>query len=264
MAITSIDNIASGLVAAPSFRFSKTLTAAKSVGSYQSAWLASGIPAAGATPSAYTAGSGYTCDKTTVGAIQLNNGTNLLHLAKLFATATQPCTLILADRLWACSGMGFAASTYSVTTPGSLPARITDNGLGVEAYVSNFVGSGAQTGSFTLNYLDSTNTAATAVISTVVSSPVAGQLQQLPIGALGIKQVTSLVNSATGTSGSWGITLLKPIAEIPINNANEGDILDWAQLALPSIPNDACLMLYILAGVTTATTVSGSMKIIDV
>lgn len=270
MAITTVDDIVAGLAdaSAQDIIFQKIFTNPKAAGAFQSSWLASGLPGAGAAPPAYTAGSGYTCDRTTTGAISFTNAAVQAWLAKvgLSVASTTGC-LILADRLWSCSGMGFAAGTYTVTTPGSLPARITDNGIGVEAYVEQFVAAGAATGSLTLNYLDAaTGAAKTGVIPTVVSAPVVGQMQLIPLsssGGGGVRQVTSAVTSATWTSGSFGITLLKRICEIPITLANTGITFDWAQLGIPKIPNDACLFVYLLATGTTGPICLGKLDIID-
>lgn len=266
MAINTVDDIVDGMVNSSQTLFvQKNFSNAKAAGAFQSSWLNSGIPGAGLTPPVYTAGSGYTCSSATQGAIRLTNAALQLWIAQLSVTMTQPGTLILADRLWSCSGMGFAAGTYTVTTPGSLPARIADNGIGVEAWVENFVAAGGSTGSLTLNYLNTASDSKSGVISTVVSGPVAGQLQPIPlaVGDLGISQVTSVVTSATWTSGSFGITLLKRIAQISISSVSISLTQDWAQLGLPKIPNDACLFVYYLANVTTGPVMIGQFEIID-
>jgi hypothetical protein len=266
MAIATVDDIASGLSTAQDLMYQKTFTAPKAAGAFQSGWLAAGFPGAGSASPAYTAGSGYTCSSATAGAISLTNGAVQLWLAKLAMSCTQQGTIIIADRLWSCSGMGFAAGTYTVTTPGSLPARITDNGVEVEAWVEQFVAAGAASGTLTLNYTNAnTGAAKSGVIAAVVSAPVAGQMQPIPlaVGDTGVRQVTSAVTSATWTSGSFGITLLKRIAEIPVTIANTGAVYDWAQLGLPKIPNDACLMAFFLANGTTAPVLIGSLDLID-
>ena len=265
MAITTVDNIAAGIAAGTAYSFLKVNTAAKAVGAWQSSWLAAGIPGAGSAAPAYTAGSGYTCSRTTNGALGQVNGATQNWLAKLAATSTVASTLLIYDRLWSCGGMGFAASTYTVTTPGSLPARITDSGVGVEAFVEQFVAAGAASGTLTLNYLDTGGAAGAGVISAVVSAPVAGQLQPIPraVGDTGISGVVSAVNSATWTSGSFGITLAKRVASIPLNVAGLGADRDWA-IALRKIPADACLMFAIQATATTAATINGELTIIDV
>lgn len=266
MAIASVNDIATALAVSQNIDFLKVLTAAKAAGSFQSGWMAAGNPGAGVASPAYTAGSGYTCSSATAGAIRLTNGTVQLYLARLSAAITQPGTLILYDRLWSCSGMGFANGTYTVTTPGNLPARITDNGVDVEAWVEQFVAAGAASGTLTLNYLNAnTGAAKSGVISAVVSAPVAGQLQPIPVAAgdTGVRQVTSAVTSATWTSGSFGITLMKPVARLSVGVVGDGRVLDWTATGLARIPADACLQLVYLAANTTAATIVGSIDIID-
>lgn len=266
MSITTVDDIASGLAGCQDVDFLKTLTAAKAAGSFQSAWMAAGNPGAGSASPAYTAGSGYSCDKSTPGAIRYNNAAVQNWLARLAASCSQPGTIILYDRLWSCSGMGFAAATYTITTPGSLPARITDNGVDVEAWIEQFVAAGAASGTLTLNYLNTNTGAAKAgVISAVVSAPVAGQLQPIPViaGDTGVRSPVSIVTSATWTSGSFGLTLMKPLCRIPVSGIGLGGVLDWAGTGLPKIPADACLMAVYLAQNTTAATIIGAATIID-
>ena len=167
--------------------------------------------------------------------------------------------------------MGFAAATYSVTTPGALPARITDDGIGCELWVENFVAAGASTGNFTVNYVNTVAGAKSVVMNVpegvnpaIVSAPVAGQMQPVPIvaGDLGVKQLTSVANGSTFTSGTWGMTILKNIAQIEIPVANTGLTLDWSKV-LADIHADACLFFYFLGNATTAPVALGTAWIID-
>ena len=263
MSIVTVDDIAAGLAADQADIFYKVLGAAKAAGSFQSAWLAAGTPPAGSAPPAYTAGSGYTCDKSTAGALNYVNGAVQNWLARWTAQCTGAGTLIIADRLWSCSNMGFAASTYAVTTPGALPARIIDNGLNCELIVEQFVVAGAASGTLTCNYKDSGDGSRAGVIPAVVSAPVAGQVQFVPLlNNLGVKSLVSVVNSATWTSGTWGMSIIKRIAEIEIPTAT-GNTADWASLGLPKLPSDCCLMFIYCADGTTARTIYGRVNIID-
>ena len=240
----------------------KTGSAAKAAANQQSFWLSN--PSAGAAPPAYTAGSGYACSKATTGALPLVNasvGSN--RIAMVVAGANVAGGLILYDRLWSCGGMGFAAATYTVTTPGSLPARVTDNGLGCEVFVEQFVAAGAASGTLTINYVNAAGSNVSAVIPAVVSAPVVGQIQRFPIND-GIRSVTSVVNSATWTSGSWGITIARRLLDIPVTLANvQGPPLDWTRTALRVVPADACLMLAAMPTATTAMITTGSMTLVD-
>ena len=265
MAIATVDDIAAALAVAQRQPFLKTFTAAKSAGSYLSSWRMAGLPGAAAAPPANNAGSGYTCDKSTAGALNYANGSVQNYLARLAASGTQRGTLILVDRLWQCITTGFAAATYTVTTPGSLPTRITGSGAGCEIWCEQSAAAGAASGTLTVNYLDTGGAAGAGVIAAVVSAPVAGQMQPVPlaVGDTGVSGIVSAVNSATWTSGTFGITVVKRIAEIPLQNAiGAGTVLDWAQ-CLAAVPDNACLGFIYLAEVTTAAAFGGQLHIID-
>jgi hypothetical protein len=265
MAITSPDDIVSGLASGQKINVLKNFTALKAAGAFESAWLAPGYPGSGSASPAYTAGSGYTANKDTAGAMRLTNGSIKLYLGQLALSSSVVGNLIIYDRLWHCSGMGYAAGTYTVTTPGALPARITDSGIGCELWVEQFVVAGAASGTLTANYQNTTPAAKQGVIAAVVSAPVVGQMQPVPlaVGDLGISQLTSVVTSATWTSGSFGMVILKRIATIGFVAPTVPAILDWAQLGLPSIPNDACIGIMFQGAATTAPVVTGQLNIID-
>jgi hypothetical protein len=266
MAITTVNDLVNGLANTNQRRrILKNITVPKAIGSFQSSWLGVGFPGAGATPPLYTAGSGYTCDKSTIGAIPYTNAAVKNWLARFFAESTIAGTLFIYDRLWSCSGMGYANQTWTVTTPGSLPARITDNGLGCELWVEQFVAAGAASGTLTCNYVAPGGGNEVGVIPAVVSAPVIGQMQPVPMatGATGIKQLTSVVNSATWTSGTWGMTICKPVAEIELPLAGIGKTLDWAALGLPDLVNDMCLFFIWQGGAATANQIIARLNIID-
>jgi hypothetical protein len=259
------DDIVAGLAAAGGpRRFQKNITAAKAAGSFQGGWIATGSPGPGATAPAYTVGSGYTCSAATVGALPYVNGAVQNWIALAGGAAALRGTIFIYDRLWSCSGMGFAASTYTVTTPGALPARITDGGVDCELWVEQFVAAGAATGTLTVNYLDTTGAAGVSVLNPVVSAPLIGQMQRMPLAAgdLGISQITNAINSATWTSGSFGLTIMKQVAAIPVSIVGTMNIVDWSQ-CLAQTPPDACLQIVWQAETTTAAFVAGLYGIID-
>jgi membrane-bound inhibitor of C-type lysozyme len=267
MTIATMDDIASGLGAAQQCWSVKNITVPKAIGNYQSSWLGTGTPGAGVAGPAYTAGSGYTCSSSTTGAINYNNATTQNYLAKFAATSTIAGTLTLVDRLWSCSGMGYANTTYTVTTPGSLPARITDSGLGCQIWCESVL-CGSATGTLTVSYVDPSSNTESAVIpsTSLVSAPVIGQMQPVPLAAgysTGVSQIISATNSATWTSGSWSITIVKPIATIPISVAGAANSLDWAACALAKVPANACLMFIWQGATATANQVLTQLSFID-
>jgi len=265
MTINTMDDIASAMAVSQKINIMKNITVPKAIGSWQSSWQAVGFPPSGGPAPLYSGGAGFACDENTVGAMQYSNASVQNYLAKLAMTSVIAGTFILADRLWSCGGMGFAPTTYTVLSPGSLPARITDNGLGCEIWVEQFIAAGAATNSLTVTYLDPDNNTRNGIIPTVVSSPLINQMQPVPqpAGSTGVKQIVSATNSNTWTSGSWGLTILKRIATIEVPLQGVGKTLDWSALGLPKIPNDACLMLIWQGGAATASQVVGQLVVID-
>jgi hypothetical protein len=265
MTISTIDDIAAALAVSQKQRVLKNITACKAIGSFESSWLGVGYPGAGAIPPAYTAGAGYACDDALAGAIPYANGAVKNYLAKLFAASSIAGTLRIYDRLWSCSGIPFGSGTYNITTPGSLPARITDGGIGCELWVEQFVAAGAASGTLTANYVEPGGGARSGIIPAVVSAPLIGQMQAVPrqLGSIGIQELTSVAHSATWTSGSLGMTICKHVASIEVPLAGIGKTLDWAALGLPEMVDDMCLFFIWQGGAVTATQVQATLDIID-
>lgn len=229
---------------------------------FNSTWLHG--PGAGIAPPVYGFGSGYACDSNTFGNIPRLSATLSNRVAKLEFSNAFIGTLILVDRLWSCSGMGFAAGTYTVNTPGALPAR-AGNGLGVEACIEHYVNTGTASGALTLNYLNHLGAAKSGILTSVASSAATTRLQFIPLaeGDQGISQVTSVVTSNTWTSGTFGITLMKRLLEVPLNVSGGVVELDWSETGLVEIPNDACLSLVIFNGTTGNPNIYGTLTLID-
>lgn len=268
MAITTVDDIVAGLAAStvqrrPILKYG-TIVAAGNI--YTFAYTA-GFPSAMAQPPLNNAGSGYACDSSTAGAVPLTNAAAQLWLTNLMLSCGASGVLVLYDRLWASSfAAPTGAGTVSFTTPGSLPARITDSGVGVEAWLDSYSAGGASAGTLALNYLDTAGASKTGATFTPGNTPTINRSQPIPLaaGSRGISQVTSLSNSATMTSGTYALVLRKRIAEIPIvASSTPAADLDWASLGLPKIPNGACLEVMLFAAAATTPILIGTAVIID-
>lgn len=252
MAITSVQQIATAALTGQHLAYWKQWTS--TVGEYCDLWSVPNFyPGGGVTPPSYLAGSGYTCDSTTAGAMPYVNASVQNYLVRATVRGSGPATpasgntFTLYDRLWHCAGMGFAAATYTVATPGDLPARITDAGAGCELWLicdpaSN---TGAGSGTITAAYLNPAGAAKTATFA--VSELIGGIMRAqncyrmtLQAGDSGIKQLTSVTNDTTFVSGTWGAMIIKPIATLPILPSNQPATYRWGKL-MERIPNNACL-----------------------
>ena len=269
MSITNVNDIASGLGVAQHKNIFKNISAPKAAGAFQSGWLATGNPGAGAISGSYGSGTGYISSSATTGAFSYANAAIQNYMAEATFNSSQPGTLIIADRLWSCHGIGFAAGTYNIITPGSLPARAATSGsvtTGTELWAENFIASGASTGSLTVWYTnDYGQPNRVGTLPVFQTAAVIGQMQPIALqaGDSGISQASAINLASTITSGCMGLTILKRITDIECPISGVAKTMDWAALGLPTIPNDACLMAIWAASSATAPVVLGSYNIID-
>lgn len=270
MAITTESGLIAGLTAGERFNFYKASQTAEGAGTWHSLWKAAGFPAAGASPPAFSAGSGYIPTRSTTGAFPYSNPTGSAYLAKLAAAGATVGTLIIYDRLWACSGFNTTTlTTQTVTTPGTLTAgRDPNTGDDVEPWLEVYTAPGATTATWTMTGVDKDGTSSkTWTYTHPANAESVGQMMPLlPGGAspssLGCQQVTSLLCSASsGTAGDIGITLLRRVAQIPLMLANVGMVLDALALGLPEIFDDACLAFMVLASTTNTGVIQGTLAL---
>jgi len=274
MPITDESTLLAALRAAPANRtFNKASQTAEGAGTWHSLWKAAGYPAAGASPPAFSAGSGYTPDKSTTGAFPFTNAASngdaaLLKFGAVGATVGQ---LIIYDRLWHCSGFGTVITTaQNVTTPGNLPAgRDPNSGLDVEVWGEVYTAPGASTATWTLTGTDGLGNASKNWTYThPANAESVGQMFPFmpgggaPATVNTMRQLTSFIASATsGTAGDIGITLLRRLASIPLNTANVGAILDALATGLPTVYNDACLAFMVQCSTTNTGFMLGELAV---
>lgn len=272
MVIASLDQIIAALPGQIKNCYKASATS-EGAGTFHSSWKNAGTPGAGSNPPAYTSGSGYTPTDATTGAIPFNNptGGNETRLAKLAATCSTMGVLILADRLWHCSGLTTnAITTLNITTPGTIASRDNDgtaNGAGVELFGEVYTAPGATTASWTVSYTDQDgNTGQTATYTHPANAETVGQMFPftLAAGDTGVRAVASFTTSAaSGTAGDIGLTLLRRIATIPINLANFGVVLDAVQLGAPKIYDDSCLFWMWLCSTTNTGNILADFNLVQ-
>jgi hypothetical protein len=273
MPINSESALIAGLAAGDRFGLFKATQTAEGSGTWHSVWRAIGFPPAGAVPPAFTAASGYVPTRATAGAIPFANPVSpaLGYLGRLALAGSATATIIVYDRLWACSGFDTTLITdQSIVTPGVLPiGRDPTNGTDVEPWLEVYTAPGATAATWTLTGVDAAgNTSRTWTYSHPANAESVGQMMPLlPAGAtpadtLGCRQATALTCSASsGTAGNVGVTLLRRLAEIPVALANIAAVYDAFALGMPRIYDDACLALQILCAGTNTGTLQGGLTI---
>lgn len=132
-------------------------------------------------------------------------------------------------------------------------------------------------------YTNGGGTSSLATINVTYDDGTTGNLSDLPVGGTirtgnmfplrslipadsqarnirGINGVT--LSASTGAAGNFGFTAVRQITSMSLFSANLPTVSDWAQLGLPTVPNDACLMFAVLPSTTNSGTLRGQGKII--
>lgn len=274
MAITTRNELIAALAGAYRRGVYKASATSEGAGTWHSLWKVAGNPAAGSNPPAFSAGSGYTPTRATTGALgQTDGGTDPLRAVRAAMASTTVGTLIIYDRLWACSGFGTVITTeQSITTPGSLPSgRDPNSGADVEPWLEVYTAPGATTATWTFKGTDSAGTTnRTWTYTHPANAETVGQMMPLlpggasPAATLGVDAATSFQASASsGTAGDIGVTLIRRITEIPIMLANVGVVFDAIALGLVEIPDDACLGMMVMCSTTSTGVWQGRLDFND-
>jgi len=259
-AVTTMDALIQALQGQQRFGWSKGSFTPQATGAFHSMWLVAGEPGPGVAPGSLTPGVIPT--DATAGAFPFTNATGDNYLGYVSATGLAVGTLVIFDRIWHNSTTNAATGAQAVTFPGL--TRYT-TGLGVECWLEWYTVSGAATASnCTVTYTDeSGNAGATGTVVMPAVTKSAGQMfpMQFASGDSGIRALSAMNLTVTQTTGTWGLTLMKRLAEIPIRPSDQAaSVLNAVDLGLPEIADDACLSM-MFQGAVTANTLCGSFGI---
>lgn len=255
----------------------KASIANMTVGSLCSLWRATGQPAQGAIPGTTPA----VPTSATTGAV-------------LFTNQTSPVTSYLAWLAYVCSNSGMGLEVHDrIAHMGGLVLNTTSaqtiTGLNLATLAPSADRLGASNYSdgqwFLETYTDGGATASNATINVTYNDDTTGNLNTqavggtlrasrmlpltplIPTGSQGkfIKGINSVTLSAsTGTAGNFGFTYTRQRTLVSAPTANFPNEKDWAQIGLPEIPNDSCLMYCLYTSTTSTGTLRGQGKIIHV
>jgi hypothetical protein len=271
----NLDTIAAALaVGADRIIVDKASIANQTAGTFCSLWRATGQPAQGAIPGTTPA----IPTKATTGAMNFTNQTAPIqnHLLWAYmASGNSAMTLEIWDRVAHMGGLVLNVTTQqnisgmNLATLGVPAARLGEaNYSDVQWFLETYTDGGSTAANATINVTyddDSTGNLNTqAVGGTLRASRLLPLTPLIPTAQQGkfIKGINSVTLSAsTGTAGNFGFTAVRPRTVLPLNIANKTEVADWAQLSLPVIPSDACLMYALLTSTTSSGTLRGGAKI---
>ena len=149
--------------------------------------------------------------------------------------------------------------------------RGASNYSDIQWFLETYTDGGATASNATINVTFNDASTANLSVQAVGGTLRAGRLLPLtPLIASGdqgkyIRGINSVTLSAsTGTAGNFGFTAARPRTILPLYVAGKYESFDWAQLGLPVVPNDACLMLAVHTSTTSSGTLRGGGKIIAI
>lgn len=268
MAITTRDQLIDALGNNSSrIVMDKASLANTAAGQFFSLWQATGVPGAGATPAAAAVPT-----SATTGAMGFTNQT--LPVTSYIAwlapqTGNSATNLEIHDRLAHMGGLSGIVTTaqgaLSLVTSSPGADRLGDvNYSDVQWWLEVYTALGATGVNATVAVTYNDDTTGNLAAIALGATPRAGRLYPLVPAVAGkfIKAVTGVTLSATtGTAGSFGITATRPRTSVSLPLANKTEVFDWAQLGLPKVPSNSCLMMLMNCSTTTTGTVRGQGKI---
>lgn len=269
MAIDTFDKLVAALAGGQKKDFYYVSATAEGAATWHSLRNVGPQPPVGSTPANL---SGIVCTDTTSGAIGVSTYTwsNTSYLIQYTAAGATAGRFILYDRLWHNAGMlagsgnsGVGSltticNTYDITRPNS-------GGAGVEMWGEIYNPIGATTA--TLNVYYENSSGVSGRLATYTHPANAESLNQmfpliLQAGDTGVKRVQSYYWSATtGTTGNFGITLLRRLAELPNILVNVGYSMDFAEVGMPQIYDNACISMMVLCSTTNTGIIQGTFRV---
>lgn len=251
----------------------KASIATQVVGTMCSLWRATGIPTQAAIPT-----TSAVCNSALLGAFAFTNQTAPIvsyigwHTLQ---SGNANTNLEIHDRLIHFGGLNGTLLTAQNTTNCDVtltaPAaeRLGDADYSdLSWWLEWYTATGATASNATVNvtYGDGTTGNLTAIAIGGTAMP-AGRL--IPLHTLvtngkyirGVNSVT--LSASTGTAGNFGITCTRHRTEMSTGpTANVEVPFTWAQLGLPKIRNDACLMGLMMCTATSTGTIKGRGKLL--
>lgn len=280
MAVT-VDGISAALgdPTADRIIIDKASIANMAAGQWCSLWRATGQPGQAAIPGTTPA----IPTSATTGAMGFTNVTAPLYnfLLWLYAQCSNSAmSPEILDRVAHMGGLVLNSTSAQNITGLDLSAGALNLGAGrrgasnysdIQWWLEVYTDGGATASNATINVTYDDASTGNLNVQAVGGTLRAGRLIPLtpliPTGSQGkyIRGINSVTLSAsTGTAGSFGFTAVRPRTVFPLPLANKTESYDWAQLGLPVIPSDACLMIATLCSTTSSGTLRGGGKIGDI
>lgn len=273
MSISSMDQLVEAMTASTSqvLTWHKTAAATEGAGTYFDHHLVGGVPGAGSTPAAASSG-GTTYTLASQGGLAFTapTGGQLTYALCWSISSTQAGTMMLYDRLWACSGLATGAGGTTTVTGMTAITRYS-GGVGAGIWYVCLTAPSAQTANMTISvtYTNSDGVSgrtATVVLSAGSPPPTANQAYPFALqsGDKGVQSIQSVTNtSGSFTGGTHGLMVGKVLAAAHCAIGNNGMMMDGLKMGLPQIPDTACLNFLSVCSTTNTGYWTGTLNLVQ-
>ena len=266
MAFDSTNAVARALRSARDVQINKVANGSQIQATYCSFWRSNGFPGAGAIP-----GAAAICNDALAGCLPIPARSGGQERALLWSGmfSSQGNSLSVMDRLGHMGGLSgtvTTAQTVNLDVTGTGDNLVARRGptdyTAVRWFLEWYTATGATivnaTVAVTYNDLSTGN-----IVVALSASMVQGRMFEIQTAnGQGVRSVQSVTLSATtGTAGSFGVTAAVELAAHPLGVSSVANF-DWAQLGLPLVQDNSCLMLCaLMAASVTSGSLGGRLRI---
>lgn len=242
------------------------------VGRWQSLWMFNGVPSGPSIPPPSTAAA---CNTQTTGSLMtyVNPQLNQNWILSVSANGLGAGMLMVYDRLSHISGLNATTTTVQTVSMSVGLGNITrytgsSTCVGNQIWVEVYTAIGATAETINCTYINQNGVTQHTVSESIGGAGYdnANVMIQLPLapGDTGVQAVNSVqLGTSTGTAGSFGITLLRPLVHVPFGFT--GFTRDMVN-DLPSIQfveANACIAYAMLPNAATANQILGNIVIVE-
>jgi hypothetical protein len=270
MAITTRDQLIDALANNSSrILFDKASLSNSAAGLFFSLFKSGGFPSAGTNPT-----TAAICNQSTVGAMTFANQTAPAksYLSYLFAAGGNALTNVdIVDRLCHMGGLNGTLNTQQTVDLDPVALTVSADRYGaadlsdIQWWLEIYTALGATGVNATVNVTYTDTTSGNLTVIALGTNPRLGRLYPLN-GLVDAGKIIEKINhvtlsATTGAAGDFGFSCTRTRTVVSSPVANLQSTFDWAQLGLPTIANDSCLMFVQLCTTTTTGTLRGGGKI---
>lgn len=236
-------------------------------GQWTSLWEYNGNPAHGAAPGAVSIP-----DNTTDGGLKQTDpgGGRTKWLTGGMFQSGAAGSLMLYDRLLHIGGLN-ATTTTAQTVGGTLTRYTGSESVGNQIWLEIYTQIGATNTTIDVEYTDQDgNTGITAPVASFGGTSRREAQRMIPMslasGDTGVRACADCdIVATTGTAGSFGVSIIRPLAYWDFSNVALGSTKDFMTSTTMGIEikTDACLALAFFCNSTTAITINGCLVFVE-